>query len=43
VIREAASSGTAVLLATHDRAATELADRVLYMEDWVLTEQLFVG
>ena len=43
VIREAASSGTAVLLATHDRAATEFADRVLYMEDGVLTEQLFVG
>jgi len=43
LIREAASSGTAVLLATHDRAATELADRVLYMEDGVLTEQLFVG
>jgi ABC-type ATPase involved in cell division len=43
VIPKAASSGTAVLLATHDRAATELADRVLYMEDGVLTEQLFVG
>jgi putative ABC transport system ATP-binding protein len=36
VIREAASSGTAVLLATHDQAAAELADRVLLMEDGIL-------
>jgi ABC-type lipoprotein export system ATPase subunit len=43
VIREAASPGTAVLLATHDRAAAELADRVLYMEDGVLTGQLSVS
>jgi putative ABC transport system ATP-binding protein len=43
VIREAASSGTAVLLATHDTAATELADRVLTMEDGVLREHVGVG
>jgi putative ABC transport system ATP-binding protein len=43
VIREAASSGTAVLLATHDAAATELADRVLHMEDGVLRERVDVG
>jgi putative ABC transport system ATP-binding protein len=43
VIREAASSGTAVLLATHDTAATELADRVLHMEDGVLREHVDVG
>jgi putative ABC transport system ATP-binding protein len=43
VIREAASSGTAVLLATHDQAATELADRVLLMEDGVVREQARTG
>jgi len=43
VIREAASSGTAVLLATHDAAATGLADRVLTMEDGVLGEHVGVG
>ena len=38
LVREAADSGTAVLLATHDRGATEVADRVLLMEDGVLIE-----
>jgi putative ABC transport system ATP-binding protein len=33
LIREAADSGIAVLLATHDAAAAEVADRVLLLED----------
>lgn len=33
LIRKAADSGTAVLFATHDRAVTEFADRVLVIED----------
>ena len=33
LIRKAADSGTAVLFATHDRAVTEFADRVLLIED----------
>ena len=42
LIREAADSGTAVLLATHDSAATEIADRVVLMDDGVLQEQVRV-
>jgi putative ABC transport system ATP-binding protein len=38
LIREAADSGTAVLMATHDEQAASIADRVLRMEDGVLTE-----
>jgi putative ABC transport system ATP-binding protein len=38
LIREAADSGTAVLLATHDEAVAAVGDRVLRMEDGVLTE-----
>jgi putative ABC transport system ATP-binding protein len=38
VIRRATSSGTAILLATHDHAVVEVADRVLLMEDGRLTE-----
>jgi len=34
----ATRSGTAILLATHDRAAVEVADRVLSMEDGRLAE-----
>ena len=33
LIRSATDSGTAVLFATHDRAVTEFADRVLVIED----------
>lgn len=33
LIRAAADSGTAVLFATHDRAVTEFADRVVTIED----------
>jgi len=33
LLREAADSGTAILFATHDKSATELADRVIHMED----------
>ena len=33
VIRAATGSGTAILLATHDKAVVEVADRVLLMED----------
>jgi len=33
LIRKAADSGTAVLFATHDRAVTEFADRVVMIED----------
>ena len=38
LIREAADSGTAVLLATHDEAVAAIGDRVLRMEDGSLTE-----
>jgi putative ABC transport system ATP-binding protein len=38
LIRQAADSGTAVLFATHDRAVTEFADRVVYIEDGRLRE-----
>jgi putative ABC transport system ATP-binding protein len=38
VMRAATRSGTAILLATHDQAAVEVADRVLSMEDGQLTE-----
>jgi putative ABC transport system ATP-binding protein len=38
LIRAATGSGTAILLATHDKAALEVADRVLLMEDGRLTE-----
>jgi putative ABC transport system ATP-binding protein len=37
LLREAADSGTAILFATHDESATELADRVIHMEDGVLS------
>jgi putative ABC transport system ATP-binding protein len=37
LIREAAERGTAVLLATHDEAAVEVADRVLTIEDGVVS------
>jgi ABC-type lipoprotein export system ATPase subunit len=33
LIRKAADSGTAVLFATHDRAVTEFADRVVLIDD----------
>lgn len=36
LLRRAAGSGTAVLLATHDESAAEHADRVLRMQDGVL-------
>ena len=38
VIRAATGSGTAILLATHDKAVVEVADRVLVMEDGQLAE-----
>jgi putative ABC transport system ATP-binding protein len=38
LIRQAADSGTAVLFATHDRAVTEFADRVLVIDDGRVTE-----
>ena len=38
VIRRATSSGTAILLATHDQAVVEFADRVLLMEDGRVSE-----
>ncbi len=38
VMREATRSGTAILLATHDQAVVEIADRVLSMEDGRLAE-----
>src|SRR5256885_6876991 len=37
LLREAADSGTAILFATHDESATEVADRVVRMEDGVLS------
>ena len=39
VMRAATGSGTAILLATHDQAVVEVADRVLSMEDGRLTER----
>jgi putative ABC transport system ATP-binding protein len=36
VLRRTADNGTAVLLATHDPAAAEIADRVVRMDDGVL-------
>jgi putative ABC transport system ATP-binding protein len=36
LLRRTADAGTAVLLATHDAAAAEVADRVLLMDDGVL-------
>jgi putative ABC transport system ATP-binding protein len=38
LIREAADSGTAVLMATHDEQVASIGDRVLRMEDGGLTE-----
>jgi putative ABC transport system ATP-binding protein len=38
LIREAADSGTAVLMATHDEQVASIADRVLRMEDGAVTE-----
>jgi putative ABC transport system ATP-binding protein len=38
LIREAADSGTAVLMATHDEQVASIGDRVLRMEDGMLTE-----
>jgi len=43
LLREAADSGRAVLFATHDEFATELADRVIRMEDGVLSPAALVG
>jgi putative ABC transport system ATP-binding protein len=37
VMRDATRTGTAILLATHDQAVIEVADRVLSMEDGQLT------
>jgi putative ABC transport system ATP-binding protein len=39
VMRDATRSGTAILLATHDQAVIEVADRVLSMEDGRLVER----
>ena len=36
LLREAADSGTAILFATHDESAVEVADRVVRMDDGVL-------
>jgi putative ABC transport system ATP-binding protein len=38
VMRAATRAGTAILLATHDQAVIEVADRVLSMEDGRLAE-----
>ncbi len=38
LLREVATTGTAVLMATHDRAAVEVADRVVTMQDGRLVE-----
>lgn len=38
LMRDATRSGTAILLATHDQAVVEVADRVLSMEDGQLAE-----
>jgi putative ABC transport system ATP-binding protein len=43
LLREAADSGTAILFATHDESATELADRVIHMEDGVLSQAVESG
>jgi ABC-type lipoprotein export system ATPase subunit len=43
LIREAADSGTAVLLATHDEGVAAIGDRVLRMEDGSLTELAPLG
>jgi putative ABC transport system ATP-binding protein len=43
LIREAADSGTAVLIATHDEQVAAIADRVLRMEDGTLTEMGAAG
>jgi ABC-type lipoprotein export system ATPase subunit len=37
-MRETTRAGTAILLATHDQAVVEVADRVLSMEDGQLAE-----
>src|SRR5690348_8223573 len=37
LLREAADSGTAILFATHDESAIDVADRVVRMEDGVLS------
>lgn len=39
VMRDATRSGTAILLATHDQAVIEVADRVQSMEDGRLVER----
>lgn len=38
-MRDATRSGTAILLATHDQAVIEVADRVQSMEDGRLVER----
>ncbi|MDQ6792874.1 MAG: ABC transporter ATP-binding protein, partial [Candidatus Dormibacteraeota bacterium] len=43
LIREAADSGTAVLMATHDEQVAAIGDRVLRMEDGKLTEVSTTG
>ncbi|HEY4865147.1 MAG TPA: ATP-binding cassette domain-containing protein, partial [Candidatus Dormibacteraeota bacterium] len=43
LIREAADSGTAVLMATHDEQVAAIGDRVLRMEDGLLTEVSTTG
>jgi putative ABC transport system ATP-binding protein len=43
LIREAADSGTAVLMATHDEQVAAIADRVLRIEDGVVTELSSAG
>jgi len=40
VIRRATSSGTAMLLATHDQGVVEIADRVPAMEDGRVREAM---
>ena len=37
LLREAADSGTAVLFATHDESTVEFADRVVRIDDGVLS------
>jgi ABC-type lipoprotein export system ATPase subunit len=37
-MRHATRTGTAILLATHDQAVIEVADRALSMEDGQLTD-----
>jgi putative ABC transport system ATP-binding protein len=43
LIREAADSGTAVLLATHDEQVAAIADRVLRIEDGAVVELSSAG